>query len=310
MTSQKVMLIASALAMTCAALLGAAGCEGTVDLRRPVDRIRSPYPTRRVWAVVPPRNESGTAHAQPLPLADHLARQIEMASNLDCLAVNRTLEAMRSLGLEEVRTPGDAARLQQALGADGLVLGSITAWDPYDPPKIGLALELYVAPEVDRLDVLELRKLTTAATDPAAVPADQPLRQPLTSVSALLDASDPTVREALKAYATKRGAEEIREEDWRHYRISIDRFAEFAAYAMTWRLLDAEKDRLNRAALTARPDSQANPAIAPSGPPSSTTPHANTQPNTRSHAKPATEPANQPANPSVNPTPPVSPPPP
>ena len=257
MTSKQAMLIV-ALAFLCP--LGCGAVESVFDFNA-VPALVSPYPTRHVWAVTPLRNESGHSHADGLALADHLARQLENAANLDVLPVNRTLKAMESLEIGRLETPEQAMRLLETLGVDGLIAGTITSYDPYDPPKLGMAIELYARPSVEhadramgqrasysptrrptgpKLDVLH--RLSWSATEPSA-PDRYELDQPVSVVSAMFDAADPDMRRGIRQYAKKRGAGP-RSEAWHLYHISMDLYSEFVSYVMSWRLLREEELRL------------------------------------------------------------------
>ncbi len=236
MTIKQVMLVAI--------MLTTVGCEGFMS-RKPAAALSSPYATRQVWAIAPLRNDSGSLQADGLVMADHLHRQLENASNLDVLPVNRTLAAMQALNMPQVTSPSQAVQLMRVLGADGLVVGSITAYDPYDPPKLGLTLELYTNERIDRGDAANLRRLTTAATDPSpGLASNAALSQPVTIVGAVLVASDPQTRELLEYYGAHRGSEG-EQGTWRMYRISMDLYSEFAAYVMGRNLLEAEGRRVN-----------------------------------------------------------------
>lgn len=247
MTSEQVMLTAAAL------LIG--GCQWISGSG--ADPLYSPYSTRRVWAVAPLHNESGSLQADGVLLADHLARQLENASNIDVLPVNRTLAAMETIGLAEVSGPEQALRLLGAMGVDGLVVGTITAYDPYDPPKLGLAIELYTSQRAEQANPVDVRQLARAATDEAVLPppAERGVPQPVNTVSAFFDAADPNVRGMLRRYAEDRGADRkdglkerylYRGEDrqWHLYRISMDLYSEFVSYVMSWRLMFAEQQRV------------------------------------------------------------------
>lgn len=242
MTSQKVML-------TALGLLLVAGCT---LLRPPPSELRSPYATRRALAVTPLRNESGSAYADGLRMADLLTQQIDAAANLDAVPVNRVLAAMEQRGIVEVRDPRTAQTLMQALGVDGLIVGSLTAYDPYDPPMAGVAIELYTSQAVDQYE-LDLNRLTYAATDDAsrlsdAEPADR--RQPASMVSVVLRASDVPTRQELQRYADGRGPQKGVSSDWRRYRVNMNLYEQFVAFAMVDRLLDAESRRLAQARQT------------------------------------------------------------
>ena len=248
MTSAKVMLTVGWLVL----LTGLTGCG---IFEKPVDPLVAPYPSRHVWAIAPLKNESGSLQADGLTIADHFQRQLGSGhtQNLDVLPVNRTLQAMQSLGLSSIDNPAQALKLLRTLGCDGLVVGTITAYDPYDPPKLGLGIELYINERLDQLEALQLRKLTVAASEAAPnLTPQRPVRNPASIVTGVFNAADPATRDLLVQYGTHRGPQK-EPEAWRRYRISMDLYTEFVAYTLSWRLLDAERQRLEPPAT--QPDS-------------------------------------------------------
>jgi len=250
MTSAKVML-------TLFAGLWLAGCSLVTSPKEPAPTLLSPYESRRVWAVAPLSNDSGSLQVDTLAIADRLAQQLENVGDIDVLPVNRVLQAMEAADIPAVESPGDARRLLRLLAIDGLVIGSVTAYDPYDPPKLGLALELFIEPRIKRIDgPIDTRRLTRKPTgdDVELNPGVNPNVGPINQVSAFFDAADPRVREAIQAYAVERGGVDGAE-SWHRYRISMDRYSEFVSYAMSWRLLRAEAMRLHEAAASASPPS-------------------------------------------------------
>jgi hypothetical protein len=247
MTSKQVMLTVAAM------------CLGACTLQD-AEPLVSPYDTRRVLAVVPLANESGSLHANGAKMADFLARQLENASNIDVLAVNRVIAAMEGRTMSQVTSPADAMRLLNTLGVDGLVVGTITAYDPYEPPKLGLAIELYVNALADQpAQTLNLRQLSRARTGGQVQrPTGSRRAQPYTVVSAFFDAASPDVRRQMQRYATGRGTR-VDEEGLRKYKpfqprsdkeavhtihLSMDLFSQFVSYEMCWRLLAAEHSRV------------------------------------------------------------------
>jgi hypothetical protein len=240
MKSEQVLLIAVMTAVVAAC----AGCE-TLFPTPGADPLRSPYGERRVWAIAPLRNESGSLHADGIVVADHLARQLENAGNLDVLPVNRTLAAMQAAGFATIESPEQAAQIRSILNADAILVGTITAYDPYDPPKLGIAVELYADASRGAHDPpLDVRQLSRAPTSDTTLP-NQPRSTTAASsvVSAFFDAADPQVRERLQRYANRRGA--VSEPDaWRRYRVSMDLYTEFVSYVVSWRLLREEAQRI------------------------------------------------------------------
>jgi len=234
MTSKQVMLTA-----WLGLVLGLTGCAS--DSRA---KLEAPYPSRQTWAVAPLRNESGTVQADGLKLADKLAQTLETAKGVEVLPVNRVLAAMEQAQLRRLDSRDDALQVLQMLRADGLVLGTISAYDPYEPPKLGLALELYVPAHRATGPPLDLRELSKAPTAQNTEPKHQVAKQPVSAVSAFYNAADPAVREKMKGYAEGRGSVADREGSARLYRISMDLYSEFVSYAMLERLLKAERSRI------------------------------------------------------------------
>lgn len=233
MTSEQVMLAVAVL------LVG--GCISTRTESRQ-SPSQTPFEKRQVWAVMPIRNESGSLNADGLLVADQLARHFENVPNLDMLSVNRVLAQMESLGMEAVSRPADAMMLLKSLGVDGLVVGVVTSYDPYDPPKLGLTLELYAIPQGGKAP-LDVKALSSAAVSGSGrFSPSISIRQPVATAGGFFDAADPPTREALGAYATDRGPKP-NDHAPRLHRINMDLFSEFVCYVMSRRILYAQTQR-------------------------------------------------------------------
>ncbi len=208
-----------------------------------------------MFAVAPLRNESGSLHADGVRLADHLAHQLENVAKLDVLPVNRTIAAMEALGIDAITSVGDALTVMKTVGSDGLVIGTITAYEPYDPPTLGLAIELYTGPRQETVLAADPRVLSRSATPvywPIKSRADP--TQPVSSVRGVYDASERRVRRRMQQYARWRG--QIKDTDaWHQYRISMDLYSQFITHVMTRRLMAAETARFKRLTEAPKPAS-------------------------------------------------------
>src|SRR5262249_8089222 len=115
----------------------APGCASSGDqLEAPAVLVSPYFPARTnvLLAVAPPSNESGVSTFDPLTVGDDLVAAVSEARGLSAVPMNRTLAAMGAKGLSAIRTPREAKILADALGVDGVIVGSVTAYDPYDPP--------------------------------------------------------------------------------------------------------------------------------------------------------------------------------
>lgn len=249
MTSAQTML--SRLGAALALGLTALGCSSPPELTPP-SALTAPYDTAHgdvLWAVVPLRNESGTKTVDSLAVSDKVVAAAAQVRGVQALPLNRTLDAMRALNMPDVLTPEDARRLATEMGADGLLLGSITAYDPYNPPIIGLSLALYARPGMlskRRPDVLDTRELQARAAEIDPVPRSGFPESPASIVSVHLDGKNHQVLMDLQHYAEGR-SERVSALGWKRYLASMDLYSEFAAWHTLGELLDREWVRLARA---------------------------------------------------------------
>jgi hypothetical protein len=158
--------------------------------------------------------------------------------------------------MTSLKSAGDARRLASALGADAIVVGSITSYDPYTP-KLGLTLSIYPrpgSPIFGGLDEssLDARALSSSTTDPGPR-FGQVGDGPLASVSKHLDSKNHQVLMELESYAQGR-ANYPSAMGWRRYLASMDLYSQFAAYRCVDALLQQEWTRTARASLPILPE--------------------------------------------------------
>lgn len=233
-----------------ASLLGAmifiASCGTTTKRVVYPERLRSPYATTSqvVWAVVPPRNESGVSAVDELAVGDALVEEIGQVKGLDCLPLNRTINAMRAMGLASVDTPAQAKALARAAGADGVVVSTITSWQPYHPPRIGLNMALFARsasmgiPDGFTNDVRAIQS-AAAPTGPVSGMSNGPVN----GVSVVLDASNTAIMRKVEVYGEAR-VEPNDPMGWERYSKSMRLYTRFACHRALELLLEAERGRV------------------------------------------------------------------
>ncbi len=243
MTSAQTML---AVLLSCV-LLGPTGCRST----DPRDRLTvpgviiAPYDTRQgevLWAVIPPRNESGVSSVREDVIGDAVVAAVQGIRGVRCLPINRTLEAMRASGIREITSASEAIALANTLGVDGIIAGSITSYDPYDPPTLGLALALYSKPGAMKRGAkanLDHRALSMAYTDFGTFDGSRFAGDPVNTVSQHLDARNHEVLMELKRYAQGR-SDQNSALRWRIYTASMELYTQFVAHHTVGRLIDEE----------------------------------------------------------------------
>lgn len=195
-------------------------------------RLRAPR--AMVLAVAPAIDLSGRRDVDPLLQADLVFAQMQQIDGLTVLPVNRVVEVYAALELRRVESAEQAALACDLLGADGLLVPTISLYDPYVPPKLGASLQLLPRPGLfARAGDVDPRALARQASPgPTTAPAAPGMIQAV----GLFDAASGSVQQRLAAYAAGRydpsGAMGRRE-----YEMSMDRYCGFVWHELAGDLL-------------------------------------------------------------------------
>ncbi|MHC4082329.1 MAG: hypothetical protein ACYTGY_05415 [Planctomycetota bacterium] len=130
------------VAWLAAAVLIGLLANGCSRLKQP-DVLVSPHEGVQLWAVAPFANESGVSAVDAYRVADLFTQQLQQVDGINTVPVNRVVLAMRHANLVAVGSSADAMQLIQLLDVDALVVGTVTAWQPYPPPTMGMAVLLF-----------------------------------------------------------------------------------------------------------------------------------------------------------------------
>ena len=222
---------------------GLAGCDDifNIDHKAPTPPLEyalmSPYLGVRTLAVAPAVNLSGSRDFDVLAVSDSLFEELQQVGGLNVLPLNKTLAAMQRLGIHSIDSPEMAQRLAEFLGADGMVVPAVTAYDPYNPPKVGMILQLYTAPHAF------FTSMPTTMPDPSNTGASNE-HQPVSQVAAVFNASNQTVLRELRDFAQGRTQYDSALLDEK-FLMDADAYMRFVCHAMVRRLIEVEKARVS-----------------------------------------------------------------
>jgi hypothetical protein len=217
--------------------LAAPACSYFRDKKAPPPPIEytlhSPFPDVKTFAIAPALNYSGSRDFDPLVVSDTLFTEMQQVEGLNVLPLNKTLMAMQRLGIRNITDVATAQKVAEMLGADGLIAVAVTAYDPYNPPTVGMILQVYT-PHSTTITADAVRPNTsTSNLDPAD-------HQPVAQVNAVFNASNQSVLQELRGFASGRSEYDsaLREEK---FLVDSDHYMRFVCHAMVRRLIEVER---------------------------------------------------------------------
>ena len=132
------------LLLTCGMLLAQTGCALVLPEVSNIPVIRNPFPQLSSVAVAPFFNQSDEPTVDGRAIAMAYFAELQDTPGFEVVPVNVVEEAI-ILHRVELGGPGEARRLAQILGVDAVIVGAVTDYTPYYPPRIGLRVEWYTA---------------------------------------------------------------------------------------------------------------------------------------------------------------------
>jgi hypothetical protein len=223
-------------AFTCIAIAAGVGaCTSSKAPPPPVEfPMESPYSGVRTLGVAPAINLSGSHDFDSLVVSDQIYSELQQVQGLNVLPLNKTLEAMHRLGIRSLESTQAVQSLAEALGADGLVVPAVTAYDPYNPPTVGMILQMYT-PGPSRL-------VSIGAKSNSATSAETFQTQPVSQVNGIFNAHNQSVLRELQGFARGRTEYDsaLRE---KKFLLDADEYMRFVAHSMVLRLMDVERSR-------------------------------------------------------------------
>ena len=229
--------IRPALLLACAAAcVTPGGCAKTPQWGTELTMIM-PGNRGEIWAIAPAINLSGQREVDPLLQSDLLYQQLQEVRGLTVLPVDKVVEAYAGLKLKKVQSPEDASLVCEALGCDALVVITVTAYDPYDPPKFGGSLAVFHRSGSQQAQNVDPRDLAREAAPSAADPPPSIAGNAnVTQAVGMFDANNGSVRDALFGYAKGRN-DPLGPMGQREYLLSMDRYTGFAYHTLIEQLL-------------------------------------------------------------------------
>jgi hypothetical protein len=191
--------------------------------------------------VAPALNSSGSSQFDPVVVADLLASELSHVEDVVVVPVSRVLAVLAGQGRRQIESPSHALEVCESLGVEAIIVAAVTEYDPYDPPVVGMAAQIYALPGDSGSGLDPVAVSRRASPFAPEGPADSPLR-PRAQTQRVFNASHDVVAEAVREYAQDRDADSS-PLGWRKYTKSQRLFLRFCCWATVRELMKQEWHR-------------------------------------------------------------------
>lgn len=134
------------LAVSTLALLACAGSGCSLVPSAHLEaEIRNPFPQLHSVAVLPFANLSSDPTVNQLDVAEAYQIELQSIPGFEVMPVGVAVRRLEALGSRDYNEAEDFQQLARELGVDAVVVGAVTDFNEYYPPRMGIATNWYAA---------------------------------------------------------------------------------------------------------------------------------------------------------------------
>ena len=211
---------------------GAVAACGSGCMPKTVDPVTIPNHTLGAMtiAVAPALNFSGGSDFDASSVADLMASELSYLEGVDVIPVSRVLAVLARQGRQEVGSPSHALEIIDELGADAILVFAVTEYDPYNPPIVGIAAQLYGFRRGASLGSID-PILVSRQARPFGLCSRVSATAPLAQAERVFDATQDYVARDVKAYAG-RHQQGLGSLGWEKYLVSQRHYLRYCCHAI------------------------------------------------------------------------------
>jgi len=224
-----------------------AGCS----VQKKSMQLMSPYRKQMTVVLGPVLNYSGEQNLDTLKVTDILYSELQQVHGFSVIPVNRTLAEMAKNGITNIENPQQALNLANQLGADMIIIAAITEYNPYYPPIVGIAMQVY--------SVNDNKEFSAASVNPVQLARSaSPLKisvnvgqeyLPKNQIQEIFNSRDKRIAKLAREFAKLRGTGSSPYKTDLYLR-SQEYYLRFVCYESIKKLLEKELERMNFTYLT------------------------------------------------------------
>ncbi len=238
----------SSIAVLLAVVMMMVGCSQKKQVKDN-GHLVSPYPRQMTIAVVPVLNYSGNQELDPIKVTDILYSEFQSVEGFAVIPTNRMLAQLARDQIAMIETPQQALKLANELGADAIVVSAITEYNPFYPPVVGMAMQVYGL----QGESVQIPKIDPVAMERSASPlklstAIEPQFWPKNQMQRIYNSRDKKIAHDVEEFSEDRGTANSPYK-WEIYLRSQEYYLRFVCYKAIRELLNKELQRVNPEAL-------------------------------------------------------------
>lgn len=206
--------------------------------------------------VAPMMNLSTSANVDTVEVTKAFASELEQVEGVNVVPLGRVYQYLSVNNMATVGSPEEARALAQVFKAQATLVGAVTEYDPYDPPRMGLSVQMYAVAGLPAASGSEGFDPVSSARSAVPFPVtDDASGRPRDMVSRVFSGRDLEVKNLAKLYA-KRRLSDNSPYGWRRFLVDQREYQRLCCYGVIREMLGEESRQAQPTAIKIGPDAR------------------------------------------------------
>jgi hypothetical protein len=220
---------AACLGLLAAALALPAGC---ISIQPGGEKLFNSLNGIQTVVVAPMMNLCTSSDVDMLEVTNAFASELQQVEGLNVVPLGRVYQYLSANRMATVGSPEEARALAQVFKAQATIVGAVTEYDPYNPPRMGLAVQVYTVGQVPPA-------VGSSGFDPveasrSAVPfpvTEEAANRPRDYINHIFSGRNKEVEDLARLYAARRKSDGT-PYGWRRFLVDQREFQRLCSYGI------------------------------------------------------------------------------
>jgi len=213
-----------------------AGCIG---LQRRGERLLNSLEGIDTIVVAPMMNLSTNPHVDLIEVTNSFTSELQQVEGLTVVPIGRAYDYLAANGMATVGSPQEARALARAFKAQAVIVGAVTEYDPFNPPRMGLAIQLYAAKAMQAAGDAQFDPVESSRSGVPFPVGEELADRPRDQISRVFSGKNIEVEKLARRYARER-LSDANPYGWRHFIVNQHEFQRLCSYSIIREMLGKE----------------------------------------------------------------------
>ncbi|NIA20901.1 MAG: hypothetical protein GWP05_02785 [Anaerolineaceae bacterium] len=236
-------------------LLAAAAVSFSGCIKRRGEKLYNSLEGISTIVVAPMMNLSTNPRVDLIEVTNNFTSELQQVEGLTVVPIGRVYDYLAANGMATVGSPQEARALGRAFKAQAVLVAAVTEYDAFNPPRMGLAVQLYAAGPSPAAQGGRFDPVRSSRSGVPFAVGKEAADRPRDQISRVFSGKNSEVEKLARQYARERQSD-ANPYGWRHFIVNQHEFQRLCSYGIIREMLGKEGRKRRWLAIKVGPEAE------------------------------------------------------